>query len=76
MAQRIKLFTHEAIIHSQVCALEKTLSREIDYELLLNSRESRSHIQFDADEKEIMLIKGNLGYTVMIQDGTHWLPHI
>lgn len=64
--RRVKLFTHEVIVHSQLTALESILNRCIHYEISLNSKGTRSNIQFDADEKEIGLIKGNLGYTVMI----------
>lgn len=76
LSMRVKLFTHEAIVHSQLLALERILSRVIPYEIALSTKGIRSNIQFFADEQEIKRIKSNLGYTVMILDGTQWLPHL
>jgi hypothetical protein len=76
MNQKIKLYTHEVIVHSQISALEKTLNRSIEYKLSLNSRTERSYLQFEADTKEIEKIKSELGYTVSILDGNHWIPGI
>lgn len=73
---RVKVFTHEAIVHSQLLALERVLARVIPYEIALSTKGIRSNIQFFADEDEIRRIKSNLGYTVMILDGTQWLPHL
>ena len=64
--RRVKLFTHEVIVHSQLTALEKILNRCLHYEISLNIKGIRSNIQFDADDKEIKLIKGNLGYSVIV----------
>jgi hypothetical protein len=74
--RKIKLFTHEAIVHSQLLAIETTLDRRVDYEISLNKKTTRSHIQFDASDKEIASIKANLGYTVMIEENNQWLPVI
>jgi hypothetical protein len=72
----VKIFTHEAIVHSQIAAVERVLKREVDMKITLNVKESRSSIEFTADEKEIVTIKNDLGYVVMVYDGSVWLPHI
>jgi hypothetical protein len=66
--RRVKLFTHEVIVHSQLTALENILNRCIHYEISLNGKDIRSNIQFDANEKEINLIKAHLSYNVMVID--------
>jgi hypothetical protein len=76
MNRKIKLFTHEVIVHTQIAAIEKVLNRSIDCAISLNNRETRSSIQFEATEQEIEQIKGDLGYTIMVLNGTTWLPHI
>ena len=76
MIQKIKLFTHERIIHAQVVNLEKILNRSIDCTILLNNRESGSSIQFDANDQEIEQIKMDLGCTIMVLTGKIWMPYI
>jgi hypothetical protein len=76
MKQKVKLFTHEVIIHAQIAALEKVLNRSVDCTIALNNRGSRSNIQFEANEKEIEQIKGDLGYTIMVLDQNRWMPYI
>jgi hypothetical protein len=68
MARRIKVFTHEVIVHSQVTNLEKILERRIDYEITLNTKGARSNIQFEVSETEVDLIKSKFGYAIMTQD--------
>lgn len=76
MANKIKIFTHEAIVHTQITALEKTLNRQIEFEINLNLNKVRSNLSFEATEEEINLIRHNLGYTVMIRKGGYWLPEM
>jgi hypothetical protein len=73
MSQRIRIYTHEVIIHAQMHAIEKVLNRTINYTLTLNTATTRSNIEFDAEMTEIESIKSNLGYPVMIQQGNNWL---
>ena len=70
----IKLFTHEAIVHSQLQSIEKLLQRKVDYEISLNQHGVRSNIQFKVNPEEIELIKNYLGYTVYTKDGERWVP--
>jgi hypothetical protein len=76
MKQRIKIYTHEAIVHSQVNAIEKIVSHEVEFDITLNTRGARSSIQFSAEQNEIELIKNNLGYTILIQNESGWYPSL
>lgn len=76
MSVRIRLYTHEVIVHSQIAAIEKSLNRAVNCEINLNSKKVRSTIEFDAEEKEISALKHELGYNVMVFDGNTWLPHM
>jgi hypothetical protein len=70
----IKLFTHETIVHAQIIAVRKLLAREIKFDIMLNVRGIRSHIQFDASQTEINLLKDYSGYTVYVKTGNQWVP--
>lgn len=72
MKQRIKIYTHEVIAHSQMNAIEKILNRQIDYTMALNTS-TRSNIQFEATLTEIEKIKDNLGYVVMVKQDNTWV---
>jgi hypothetical protein len=76
MALRIRLNTHETIVHSQLQAIEKALSRTVVFEITLNQKGIKSNIEFEAEEKEISVVKNDLGYNVMVFDGERWLPHL
>ncbi len=76
MGHRIKIFTHESIIHGQVNAIEKIVNRDVQFDITLNLRGDRSNIQFSADEKEIELIKANLGYALLLKNESGWCPSL
>jgi hypothetical protein len=76
MNVRIKLYTHEVIIHSQINAIEKALNRQIGANITLNQKEQKSNIEFEVSEKELITIKHDLGFNVMVYDGDRWLPHL
>jgi hypothetical protein len=76
MNVRIKLYTHEVIIHSQINAIEKALNRQIEANITLNQKEQKSNIEFEVSEKELTTIKHDLGFNVMVYDGDRWLPHL
>jgi hypothetical protein len=74
--KRVKIFTNEMIVHSQINAIEKILGRHIGCEITINVRDVASCIQFDATEKEINLIRSESEYNLMIRQGGYWLPLI
>jgi hypothetical protein len=76
MITRIRLFTHESIVHSQVIKIETMLGREVPFEIMLNQLQANSTIEFAASDREITLLKNDLGYSVFVFDGTRWLPHL
>jgi hypothetical protein len=56
--------------------VEKILDRAVEFKVTLNARSARSNIEFEANEKEIELIKANLGYSILIKEDDRWLPSI
>jgi hypothetical protein len=76
MATRIRLYTHEVIIHSQIASIEKILDRVVEFEVTLNQKQLKSTIEFAAEDTEISKLKNDLGYNIFVFDGVRWLPHL
>lgn len=73
MDQNIKIITHESIIHSQIQSIERVLARPVSYEVILNVRGVKSHIQFNASPEEIERVKADLGYRVYVKKDNEWV---
>lgn len=73
---KVKLFTHEAIVHAQTLSIEKLLNRKVEFDISLNVKGVRSNIQFTVNEAEITQIKKNLGYTVYTLNADQWIALI
>ena len=73
---QVKIFTHEVIVHSQVEMIEKVLERDVLFNISLNQTRDRSTIRFDAEEGEVVKIRTNLGYNVMVLEGQTWVSSI
>lgn len=71
---RVKLFTHDTIVHSQLSSIENTVGRVVNFQITLNQQDARSNIQFDASEDEVKKIKSELNYNILTLEGKHWLP--
>jgi hypothetical protein len=76
MPTKIRLHTHEAIIHSQMALIETGLKRPVEFQVILNQKEVRSTIEFEVSDKELSTLKYEMGCNIFIFDGERWLPHL
>jgi hypothetical protein len=75
MQKRLRIFTHESIVHSQVATIQKILGKEITFDIIINSKGARSNIQFMVSSEEMDQLLRHLGYQIFIQTDNHWVPH-
>jgi hypothetical protein len=73
---RIKLFTHEAIVHTQINTLERILDRKIEFEIVLNTKGLRSSLELSATQHEIEMIRSGTSYTILVRSNDAWMPVI
>jgi hypothetical protein len=73
--QRLRVFTHENIVHTQTALIEKLLKREVSFVVNLNSAEDRPNIQFSASKSELQILCNTLGHTIFVKSDTKWRPY-
>jgi CheY-like chemotaxis protein len=73
---RIRIATHEVIVHTQIESIERGLKRPISFDITLNKHRKKSNLEFDATEKEISVLRYDLLLNVFCFDGVRWTPHI
>jgi hypothetical protein len=66
---RVRVLTHEVIINSQLASIQKTLNRQVQSEIVLDPRQTKSTIEFAVTDIEIGILKNDLGYNVFVFDG-------
>jgi hypothetical protein len=71
---RLKLFTNESMVHSQVSTLEHLLGRRIECEIIMNVKNASSSIQFDANDGEIQTIRSGSNFNLLKRQGGYWIP--
>ena len=75
MEINIKILTHESIIHTQLTSIEKLLNRQVQYQLKLNVKGTKSNIEFKASPEELRKMTSHLGYPVYILRDDEWIAN-
>jgi len=76
MEVRIRLQTHEVIIHSQIASIEAALERPVVFDITLNQKQAKSTIEFTVSEKEMATLKHNLGLNIFVLSNGQWIQQM